>query len=155
MKAIIFLLFLLPYSAFASDVYVRIDCDSYVDHGLAHYLAPEYDFFRRLDEDDLCDGGGSIMSDVPIPYDIADEIVRSDPTQAFSIVGSFQLNPIIVEADIIEPGSNPFSVPWNWLVRLFDFNPDDDVNESYDLSDIPSCDPNSSIIEYKKYSEIA
>lgn len=151
-------------------VILGANCDENLQSGVALYVDPFESKFVTMVESGEC--SGIVYDDEPMPECAADQIMSNDPTSSYFIhqyLGETneynpydQYNPsdyiyggtletITVE---VEPGNNPFSIPWNWLVKLSGFADEEVYKEVYDLNDLPSCDPNNLSNKYDSYSEI-
>lgn len=149
-------------------VILGVDCSKNIGSGSAISADPFGSSFVKKAESGECTG---IMYDTdPIPRWAAIMIIDSDPVGSYFIQGESlgdledyeesseyhydggKLETITVVA---EPGNNPYSIPWNWIVKFLGFADDELSNEVYDVEDLPKCDPNNLSNEYDFYSEIA
>lgn len=152
-------------------VILGANCDENVQSGAALSVDPFQSEFVIMVESGEC--SGTVYADEPMPECVADAIMSNDPTSSYFIhqylgetggydpydpydpsdyVDGGTLETITVVA---EPGNNPFSIPWNWLVKFSGFADDEVYDEVYDQNDLPKCDPNNLSNDYDAYSETA
>ena len=144
----------------SSMVILGANCDASTQSGAPLSVDPFESDFVKMVENGECTG--IVYADIPMPECAAGAIMSADPTETYFIYQHLGGSGVVVDGGtletitvVAEPGNNPFSIPWNWLVKFLGFADDETYNEIYDLNDIPSCDPNNLSNDYDAYSETA
>lgn len=141
-------------------VILGADCSKNIQSGEVLSVDPNDSDFLKKVENGECEG--IIYDDQPMSECDAQRIVLADSAGSYFIQGNEfnnldgYYNPGVLDTIVsqAEPGNNPFSIPWNWILKLSGFADEEVYEKIYDKDDLPFCDPNNLSNDYNLYSEI-